>query len=91
MRLDCSIYANFNYEELNAEEKLIARNMHNWIELMVENNVTQYQMGLFAGYYWEPRERRILNWWNSCDYRGSGGRVQSSQNYLDSLPDECTE
>ena len=84
-------YANFDYEELNEEEKLIARNMHNWIGVMVENNFTQYQMGLFADDYWEQQERRILNWWNRCDFRSSGGRVRSFQNYLDSLPDECTE
>ena len=84
-------YANFDYEELNEEEKLIARNMHNWIGIMVENNFSQYQMGLFADDYWEQQERRILNWWNRCDLRSSGGRVRSFQNYLDSLPDECTE
>ena len=84
-------YANFDYEELNEEEKLIARNMHNWIGVMVENNFTQYQMGLFADDYWEQQERRILNWWNRCDLRSSGGRIRSFQNYLDSLPDECAE
>ena len=84
-------YANFDYEELNEEEKLIARNMHNWIGIMVENNFSQYQMGLFADDYWEQQERRILNWWNRCDLRSSGGRLRSFQNYLDSLPDECTE
>ena len=84
-------YVNFDYEELNEEEKLIARNMHNWIGIMVENNYSQYQMGLFADDYWEQQERRILNWWNRCDLRGSGERVRSFQNYLDSLPDECTE
>tara|TARA_Y200000002_G_C22403523_1_gene546711 strand:- start:108 stop:563 length:456 start_codon:yes stop_codon:yes gene_type:complete len=84
-------YANFDYEELNEEEKLIARNMHNWIGIMVENNFSQYQMGLFADDYWEQQERRILNWWNRCDLRSSGGRIRSFQNYLDSLPDECAE
>ena len=84
-------YANFDYEELNEEEKLIARNMHNWIGVMVENNFSQYQMGLFADDYWEQQERRILNWWNRCDLRSSGGRIRSFQNYLDSLPDECAE
>ena len=84
-------YANFDYEKLNEEEKLIARNMHNWIGIMVENNYSQYQMGLFADDYWEQQERRILNWWNRCDLRSSGERVRSVQNYLDSLPDECTD
>ena len=84
-------YANFDYEKLNEEEKLIARNMHNWIGIMVENNYSQYQMGLFADDYWEQQERRILNWWNRCDLRSSGERVRSFQNYLDSLSDECTE
>ena len=84
-------YANFDYEKLNEEEKLIARNMHNWIGIMVENNYSQYQMGLFADDYWEQQERRILNWWNRCDLRSSGERVRSFQNYLDSLPDECME
>ena len=84
-------YANFDYEKLNEEEKLIARNMHNWIGIMVENNYSQYQMGLFADDYWEQQERRILNWWNRCDLRSSGERVRSFQNYLDSLPDECTK
>ena len=84
-------YVNFDYEELNEEEKLIARNMHNWIGIMVENNFSQYQMGLFADDYWEQQERRILNWWNRCDLRSSGGRIRSFQNYLDSLPDECAE
>ena len=58
---------------------------------MIENNYFQYQMGLMADDYWEQQERRILRLWNQCDFRNSGGRVRSFQNYLDSLPDECTE
>ena len=81
----------FNYDELNEEEQLIARQMYSWIGYMIENNYFQYQMGLMADDYWEQQERRILRWWNQCDFRNSGGRVRSFQNYLDSLPDECTE
>ena len=84
-------YRDFNYDELDEEQKFIAREMHQWIGIMVENNFTQYQMGLFADDYWEQQEGRILNWWNRCDLRSSGGRVRSFQNYLDSLPDKCTE
>ena len=84
-------YRDFNYDELDEEQKFIAREMHQWIGIMVENNFTQYQMGLFADDYREQQEGRILNWWNRCDLRSSGGRVRSFQNYLDSLPDECTE
>ena len=81
----------FNYDELNEEEQLIARQMYSWVGYMIENNYFQYQMGLMADDYWEQQERRILRWWNQCDFRNSGGRVRSFQNYLDSLPDECTE
>ena len=81
----------FDYDELNEEEQLIARQMYSWIGYMIENNYFQYQMGLMADDYWEQQERRILRWWNQCDFRNSGGRVRSFQNYLDSLPDECTE
>ena len=81
----------FNYDELSEEEQLIARQLHNWVGYMIENNYFQYQMGLMADDYWEQQERRILRWWNRCDLRNSGGRVRSFQNYLDSLPDECTE
>ena len=81
----------FNYDELNEEEQLIARQMYSWIGYMIENNYFQYQMGLMADDYWEQQERRILRWWNQCDFRNSGGRVRSFQNYLDSLPDECME
>ena len=81
----------FNYDELNEEEQLIAHQMYNWVGYMIENNFFQYQMGLMADDYWEQQERRILRWWNQCDFRNSGGRVRSFQNYLDSLPDECTE
>ena len=81
----------FNYDELSEEEQLIARQMYNWVGYMIENNFFQYQMGLMADDYWEQQERRILRWWNQCDFRNSGGRVRSFQNYLDSLPDECTE
>ena len=80
----------FNYDELNEEEQLIAHQMYNWVGYMIENNFFQYQMGLMADDYWEQQERRILRWWNQCDFRNSGGRVRSFQNYLDSLPDECT-
>ena len=82
---------NFDFEELNEEEQMIARQMYAWRGIMFENNFTQYQMGLFADDYWEQQEIRILNWWNRCDLRSSGGRLRSFQNYLDSLPDECTE
>ena len=82
---------NYDFEELNEEEQMIARQMYAWRGIMFENNFTQYQMGLFADDYWEQQERRILNWWNRCDLRSSGERVRSFQNYLDSLPDECTE
>ena len=44
-------YRNFNYEKLDEEEKLIAREMHNWIGIMVENNYAQYQMGLLTDDY----------------------------------------
>ena len=81
----------FNYDELNEEEQLIARQMYSWVGYMIENNYFQYQMGLMADDYWEQQERRILRWWNQCDFRNSGGRVRSFQNYLDSLPDECAE
>ena len=83
--------ANIDYEELNEEEQLIARQMHNWIGIMVENNFFQYQMGLFDSNYWEQQEIRILDWWNRCELRPTSPRVRTFQNYLDSLPDECTE
>ena len=28
----------FNYDELNDEEQLVARQMYNWVEYMIENN-----------------------------------------------------
>ena len=84
-------YRNFNYEKLDEEEKLIAREMHNWIGIMVENNYAQYQMGLLTDDYWEQQENRILDWWNRCDLRSSTPQVSSFQTYLDSLPDECVE
>ena len=82
---------NFDFLELNEEEQLIARQMYVWRGIMFENNFTQYQMGLFADDYWEQQERRIMTWWNRCELRPSNPRVRTFQNYLDSLPDECTE
>ena len=84
-------YRDFNYDELDEEEKFIAREMHQWIGIMVENNFFQYQMGLFDSDYWEQQETRILDWWNRCELRPTNPRVRSFQNYLDSLPDECTD
>ena len=82
---------NFDFSELNEEEQLIARQMYAWRGIMFENNFTQYQMGLFADDYWEQQERRIQTWWNRCELRFPSPRVRTFQNYLDSLPDECTE
>ena len=82
---------NYDFEELNEEEQMIARQMYAWRGIMFENNFTQYQMGLFADDYWEQQERRIQTWWNRCELRPSNPRVRTFQDYLDSLPDECTE
>ena len=82
---------NYDFEELNEEEQMIARQMYAWRGIMFENNFTQYQMGLFADDYWEQQERRIQTWWNRCELRPSNPRVRTFQDYLDSLTDECTE
>ena len=82
---------NYDFEELNEEEQMIARQMYAWRGIMFENNFTQYQMGLFADDYWEQQERRIQTWWNRCELRPSSPRVRTFQDYLDSLPNECTE
>ena len=81
----------FNYADLDEKERFIAREMYSWVGLMLENNYFQYQSGLMADDYWEQQEIRILDWWNRCKLRPSSPRVRTFQDYLDSLPDECTE
>tara|TARA_B100001250_G_scaffold373129_1_gene359070 strand:+ start:228 stop:680 length:453 start_codon:yes stop_codon:yes gene_type:complete len=80
----------FSYELLNEDEKLIAVAIHQWRFNMLENNFTQYQMGLFAEDYWNEAQERIELFYNACDLRfGVGKRVQSFQEYLDTIPDRC--
>ena len=81
----------FNYADLDEKERFVAREMYSWVGHMLENNYFQYQTRVMADDYWEQQEIRILDWWNRCDFRSPGQRVPSFQNYLDSLPDECTE
>ena len=80
----------FSYELLNEDEKLIAVAIHQWRFNMLENNFTQYQMGLFAEDYWNEAQERIELFYNACDLRFAvGKRVQSFQEYLDTIPDRC--
>jgi hypothetical protein len=80
----------FSYASLNDEEKLITEAIHQWRFAMLENNFTQYQMGLFAEDYWIEAQERIELWYNACELRFAvGKRVKGFQNYLDSIPDRC--
>ena len=81
---------NFSYNLLNEEEKLIATTIHQWRFNMLENNFTQYQMGLFAEDYWKEAQERIELFYNVCELRFAvGKRVESFQDYLDGIPDRC--
>ena len=80
----------FSFELLNEDEKLIAVAIHQWRFNMLENNFTQYQMGLFAEDYWKEAQHRIELYYNACDLRFAvGERVRSFQDYLDTIPDRC--
>ena len=82
---------NFDYGDLNENEKLIADQLHAWKRSMLENNFFQYKAGLFDDEHWEQTEVRIQSWWNNCEMRPSGQQIASFQAYLDSLPDNCEE
>ena len=84
--------SSFEYTELTDEEKLIADTLQRWRFAMLENNFTQYQMGLFSEEYWVQTEQRIESFYNICELRDViGEQTASFQRYLDSLPDKCVE
>tara|TARA_B100000530_G_C15789886_1_gene421146 strand:+ start:323 stop:775 length:453 start_codon:yes stop_codon:yes gene_type:complete len=81
---------NFSYNSLSEDEKLIAVAIHQWRFNMLENNFTQYRMGLFAEEYWNEAQERIELFYNACDLRFAvGKRVKSFQDYLETIPDRC--
>jgi len=82
---------NYEYEDLNEDEKLVAGAIHAWKQAMLENNFFQYSVGLFAEDYWEQTKGRIQNWYDQCELRPAGQSVSSFQEYLNSLPDNCTQ
>jgi hypothetical protein len=82
---------NFEYEDLHEDEKVVAGAIHNWKQAMLENNFFQYRAGLFAEGYWEQTKGRIQNWYDLCELRPAGQSVLSFQEYLNSLPDNCTQ
>ena len=90
--LDANKLSNVNisdFDNLASDEKFVARQMHNWMGIMFENNFAQYQMGLLTDDYWKQQEERIKSWWEKCNLRPINQQVPSFQAYLDSLPDEC--
>ena len=81
---------NFSYNSLSEDEKLIAVAIHQWRFNMLENNFTQYRMGLCAEEYWNEAQERIELFYNACDLRFAvGKRVKSFQDYLETIPDRC--
>ncbi|MAJ55707.1 MAG: hypothetical protein CBC67_06635 [Gammaproteobacteria bacterium TMED107] len=54
-----------DFDNLASDEKLVARQMHNWMGIMFESNFAQYQMGLLTDGYWQQQEDRIKSWWES--------------------------
>ena len=81
---------NFSYNSLSEDEILIAVAIHQWRFNMLENNFTQYRMGLFAEEYWNEAQERIELFYNACDLRFAvGKRVKSFQDYLETIPDRC--
>ena len=82
---------NYEYEDLNEDEKLVAGAIHAWKQAMLENNFFQYSVGLFAEDYWEQTKGRIQNWYDQCELRPAGQSVSSFQEHLNSLPDNCTQ
>ncbi len=80
-----------DFQNLESQEKFVARQMHTWMGIMFENNFAQYQMGLLTDDYWKQQEERIQSWWEKCELRPSNQQVPSFQAYLDSLPQTCQE
>ena len=80
-----------DFQNLESQEKFVARQMHTWMGIMFENNFAQYQMGLLTDDYWKQQEERIRSWWEKCELRPSGQQVPSFQAYLDSLHQTCGE
>ena len=80
-----------DFQNLESQEKFVARQMHTWMGIMFENNFAQYQMGLLTDDYWKQQEERIQSWWEKCELRPSSQQVPSFQAYLDSLPQTCQE
>ena len=48
-----------DFQNLESQEKFVARQMHTWMGIMFENNFAQYQMGLLTDDYWKQQEERI--------------------------------
>lgn len=43
--------SNTDFQNLESQEKFVARQMHTWMGIMFENNFAQYQMGLLTDDY----------------------------------------
>ena len=82
---------NYVYETLTEDEKLIVGVLHEWRGTMLENNFFQYRTGLFDEDYWEQTKNRIQGWYDNCELRPAGQSVLSFQEYLNSLPDNCSQ
>ena len=80
-----------DFQNLESQEKFVARQMHTWMGIMFENNFAQYQMGLLTDDYWKQQEERIHSWWEKCELRPASQQVPSFQAYLDSLNQTCEE
>ena len=80
-----------DFQNLESQEKFVARQMHTWMGIMFENNFAQYQMGLLTDDYWKQQEERIRSWWEKCELCPSSQQVPSFQAYLDSLHQTCEE
>lgn len=90
--LDANKFFNISstdFQNLESQEKFVARQMHIWQGIMFENNFAQYQLGLLTDDYWKQQEERIRNWWGKCELRRFEQQVTDFQDYLDSLPQTC--
>ena len=59
--LDANKLFNVNisdFDNLASDEIFVARQMHNWMGVMFENNFAQYQMDLLTDDYWKQQGGR---------------------------------
>ena len=79
--------------ELNDHQRGVREQVQRYYWLMLENNHYQYELGLISDELWNQIEGRIQTRWSECHLRhmASVDPLEGFGNYLENLPDNCSE